>query len=25
LGVTGDRIILVPGLAEHDRIVLETF
>jgi hypothetical protein len=24
LGLTGDRIILLPGLAEHDRIVLET-
>ena len=24
LGVTGDRVILVPGLAQHDRIVLET-
>lgn len=24
LGVTGDRIILAPGLAERDRIVLET-
>ncbi|KPK12542.1 MAG: hypothetical protein AMJ68_01275 [Acidithiobacillales bacterium SG8_45] len=24
LGVTGNRINLVPGLAEHDRILLET-
>ena len=24
LGITGDRIKLVPGLAERDRIVLET-